>query len=252
MMIDTHAHPLLCERPLPDFFKAAKLAGVSRIIGVATTIKMGLDTLSLSREYPELSPTIGIHPCEAALATDLDHLATILRANPEFVAIGEIGLDYYRDNAPEVVQNRVFHAQMAVARDLNLPVILHSRSADVQMKLALQPYSDIKKVFHCYSSDLDFAKAVADDTTYFSFTGMVTYSNKAFLADVIRYLPLDRMMIETDCPYLTPTAFAGQENQSAFVGEVARQIASYKGIPVQDVITQTSATARQFFGLGDL
>ena len=248
-MIDTHAHPLLCSRPLPEWFANAKAAGLTQIVGVATTIQMGLDTLALSRHYPILVPTIGIHPCEAKTAERLDELASLVAANPEFKAIGEIGLDFYRDNGPLALQASVFEAQMDVARQFNLPVILHSRNADQEIMTILPKYTDVKKVFHCFSSDLDFVRKAANETTIFSFTGMVTYSNKAFLNEVIAYLPLSSMMIETDCPYLTPTVYGKQENQPSFVGEVAKRIAEVKGLPLDTVISETTKTAVSFFDL---
>ncbi len=248
MMIDTHSHPLLCSRPLTDWFANAKAAGVHTMIGVATTIQMGLDTLALAKTHPELHPSIGIHPSEADPAVDLDQLSALLAQHPEFKAIGEIGLDFYhKDNPPYAIQRQVFEAQLNAARHANLPVILHSRNADTEILEVLANYSDVRKVFHCFSSGVEFLHKTNDDTTYFSFTGMVTYTNKAFLNEVIAQLPLEKMMIETDCPYLTPTAFDGQENQPAFVGEVAKKIAQVKNIPLDLVLRTTTQTAKTFF-----
>lgn len=248
-MIDTHAHPLLCSRPIPEWFANAADAGLTQIVGVATTIQMGLDTLALSKDYPILVPTIGIHPCEARSADRLDELLSLVQAHTEFKAIGEIGLDFYHDNGPLSLQQAVFEAQLQVARVQNLPVILHSRNADAEIKSVLPAYQDVMKVFHCFSSRLDFVKEMANETTFFSFTGMVTYSNKAFLDEVIQYLPLSQMMIETDCPYLTPTKYGKVENQPAFVGEVAARIAFLKGCDIGQVILETTATAKRFFKL---
>ncbi len=248
IMIDTHSHPLLCTRPLPEWFQNAHNAGVTQLLGVATTIQMGLDTLALSRDYPQLHPTIGIHPCEAHAPQDLDQLPQLLIQHPEFKAIGEIGLDFYhKENAPYAIQREVFEAQLQAARFANLPIIIHSRNADTEILEVLHHYPDVFKVFHCFSSDLNFVKKALDNTTYFSFTGMVTYSNKAFIQDVIAYLPLDKMMIETDCPYLTPTAYSGQENQPAFVGEVAKKIAKIKNQPLEKILETTTQTAQKFF-----
>jgi TatD DNase family protein len=245
-MIDTHAHPLLCKRSVDEFFSNAKAAGLTHVVGVATSIQNGLDTLALSQRFPQLVPTIGIHPCEALEADKLDSLEDLVQKHP-FKAIGEIGLDFYRDGAPKARQYEVFGHQLEVARRYKLPVIIHSRLADTEMLEWLPKYDDVRKVIHCFSSKVEFAKQAINDTTFFSFTGMVTYSNKAYLKDVIHFLPLDKMMIETDCPYLTPTKYAGEENQSAYVGEIAKMIAEVKGCSLEAVVEKTSETAKRFF-----
>lgn len=247
-MIDTHAHPLLCKRPMSDWMHNARQAGLSHIICVATTIQMGLDSLALSQQYPELVPTIGIHPCEAHQPDRLEELEALIQEH-NFKIIGEIGLDFYRDNAPYEQQVEVFESQLQLARKHHLPVIIHSRHADKEMAPILNRYADVKKVVHCFSSDLAFVKTVENPNTYFSFTGMITYPNKAALLEVITGIPLEKIMIETDCPYLTPAAFKGEENQPSFVGEVARMIAQAKGCETETVIAKTDQTAKAFFGL---
>jgi len=246
-MIDTHAHPLLCSIPHEHFFANAKLAGVTHIVGVATSIKMGLETLALSKKYPQLIPTIGIHPSEAKSQDQLSELPMLLSTYPEFKAIGEAGLDFYHDNGPLSLQQEVFEFQLKCARDATLPIIIHTRQADEEIKPILKKYEDVKKVIHCFSSKIDFVKATLNENTYYSFTGMVTYKNKAYTHEVIQYLPLEKLMIETDCPYLTPTAFAGKENQSAYVGEIAKIIADVKKLSLNEVIQHTTQTAKTFF-----
>jgi TatD DNase family protein len=231
---------------LDQWVTSALEAGLSHVVCVATSIQMGLDSLAISKQYPQLLPTIGIHPCEAGNPDRLDELATLVQNN-RFYAIGEIGLDFYRDNAPLEQQMTVFLTQFEVARQFGLPVIIHTRNADEQMAPVINQFPDVKKVVHCFSSSLDFAQKVASDTTYFSFTGMVTYPNKKAVLEVIDALPLDKMMIETDCPYLTPVAFKGQENEPAFVGEVAKVIAQVKGCSLEEVIDVTTRNALSFF-----
>ncbi len=219
------------------------------MVGVATSIQNGLDTLALSQHYPQLIPTIGIHPCEAASADRFEELFALASQHP-FKAIGEIGLDFYREtNAPKDRQYQIFEHQLDVARQLNLPVIIHSRNADKEMLEWLPKLTDIQKVIHCFSSQLDFAKKACNDSTLFSFTGMVTYSNKAYLKEIIAWLPLEKMMIETDCPYITPTKYSGDENQSAYVGEIAKVIAEVKGLSLDKVVESTTQTAKGFFGI---
>ncbi len=247
-MIDTHAHPLLCNRPIEEWVQNAHVAGLSHIVCVATTIQMGLDSLALSTRYPHLLPTIGIHPCEAKNPERLDELEALIGRN-RFYAIGEIGLDFYRDNASLEQQLYVFESQLKIAQKVGLPVIIHSRNADAEMAPVLNRYPDVKKGVHCFSSSVDYALHIASENTYYSFTGMVTYPNKAEILSVIDALPLEKMMIETDCPYLTPVAYKGQENQPAFVGEVAKMIAGVKGIAIEEVVKKTSEVAQFFFGI---
>ncbi len=245
-MIDTHSHPLLCKRPLEEWVKNASKAGVSHIVCVATTIQMGLASLALSQQHPFLIPTIGIHPCEAAEANRLLDLQALVTEHP-FKAIGEIGLDFYREGASKQRQLEVFETQLTVANTCELPVIIHSRCADKEMVEVLSRHRMGKKVIHCFSSDMAFVKAVDSEQMVYSFTGMITYDNNPKIEEVIRYLPLEKIMIETDAPYLTPKLYKGQENQPAFVKEVALKIASLKQVSIEEVLTLTTQTARAFF-----
>ena len=245
-MIDTHAHPLLCKRPITEWIDNARLAGLTHVVCVSTTVQMGLDSLALSQQYPQIIPTIGIHPCEAAHPDRLDEIEALVKQHP-FKAIGEIGLDFYRDNAPYEQQVTVFETQLKIAQAHHLPVIIHSRHADKEIIPLINKYPDVTKVIHCFSSDLNFVEQVQSSITYFSFTGMVTYPNKQAILEVIAGIPLDKMMIETDCPYLTPSMHKGEEYQPDFVIEIAKKIAQAKHCSVEAVLETTTQTARNFF-----
>ncbi len=247
-MIDTHAHLFLCKRPLAEIIDAATLAGVSHIMCVATNIDSALQCLDLSQRYPMISPTIGFYPSEYA---HLDHVPEVKRlalAHP-FKAIGEIGLDYYHDYGTRKEQQALFIAQLLLARELSLPVIIHNRHSEDDVAAILADFPDLKKVFHCYSSDTSFTQAVMGPNSFFSFTGTVTYSPTGKTIQAIEEIPLEKMMLETDCPYLTPREFKGQENHPAFLGAIARHISDIKNIPLDTVISQTTQTARFFFSL---
>jgi len=250
-MIDTHAHLYMCEKPLDTLLENAHKAGVHTIVHVAVDIASGLQCLE-SVKYSglvSLVPTMGIHPCESSSHSDrLHELEPLFKQYSEFKAVGEIGLDFYKNYAPKHVQMTVFKTQMELAKTLGLPAIIHARHADAEMLELMPLYADIKKVFHCYSSGLEFAKAM-DSNTFFSFTGMITYSQSGKVLEALKWLPLNRIMIETDCPYLTPEAFKGQPNESAFVGEVVKKIAQVKNVSTEEVVEQTTATAKGFFGL---
>lgn len=246
-MIDTHAHLFLCDSPLETLIANAQAAGVTHIMNVATCVKNGFEALD-STKHPMISASIGIHPCEPESYKDI-HLVEEALQNHPFKAIGETGIDYYHNLAPREAQMANFEAHLKLGQKYKLPVIVHNRQADQDVKTLLLAYPDVKKVVHCFSSDWAYAKEILCPTTYFSFTGMITYSQNPKMLEVIRELPLNQIMIETDCPYLTPDPHRGKPNEPAFVGEVAKQIAKIKNCPVEDIIRITTDNAKHFFGI---
>jgi len=250
IMIDTHAHLFMAKAALEQLIDDAISAGVTHIVNVATSLDNSRTVQEISSEYSMTYPTAGIHPCESATATDavLKDLADFASSH-SIVAIGEAGLDYYRDYAPRDVQKTVFEFQLRLARELQLPIIIHNRQADEDMAAILANYTDVKKVLHCFSSSRDFAEHIMNPNTYFSFTGSITYSKKGKTINAVRHLPLTHLMLETDMPYLTPQAHQGRENSSAYLREIAQKIADVKATPIEDVIQSTTQTAMTFFSL---
>jgi TatD DNase family protein len=248
MMIDTHAHLYLCKRSLQDLIINAKEAGITHIINVGIDIQTGLQALALSNQCPHIFPTIGIHPCETQHSHSLEELETLLKKHP-FKAIGEIGLDYYHMTAPKPKQIEVFETQLGLAQKLGLPVIIHNREADEDMINCIKKFSAVKKVFHCYGSKPTITDQLLAPNHYFSFTGTITYAKKGKTIQSIKKIPLSQIMIETDCPYLTPKDHKGEENQPAFVGEIAQKIALVKDLSLKEVVDQTTQNAVGFFKL---
>ena len=165
-------------------------------------------------------------------------------------AIGEIGLDYYwKDNPPRQLQKHVFHAQMDLAEKLNLPIIVHDREAHGDCLEAVQAHPNITGVYHCYSGSLEDAKTLVKMGWMLSFTGVVTYKNARKALEVLEWLPLDRIMIETDSPYLSPEPFRGRRNDSRHVYRVAETIALVKNLTVAEVVEATTANGCRFFGI---
>ncbi len=249
-MIDTHAHLFMCDQPIPALIDAAKLAGVTGIINVALDIPTALTALDIYLEFPMAYPTIGLYPSCAEKEYDLKELRRLASHHP-FKAIGEIGLDQHHSYATPEAQTTLFVEQLRLAGDLHLPVIVHNRLADEEMLKIFADFRSIRKVFHCFSSSIEFADAqlALSEDTYFSFTGLITSPNGASMHSVIERLPMNRIMLETDCPYLTPLRYRGKKNQPAFVGEVAHEIARIKLMPVEDVIAITTANSIRFFNL---
>lgn len=245
-MIDTHAHLFLSELDPDLYISNAQRAGVTRIVCVATEIQNAGICMSLARRYPMVSATVGVHPCEPLIEDELELVRQFALANP-VVAIGEIGLDGYRSPLPMADQICRFSAQMALARALNLPAIIHCRQAAEPMVEAISEFNDVLKVFHCFSEDAAFIAATATPTTYFSFTGNVTYDNARNSRHAATTLPIDRIMLETDAPYLTPTAYKGKANESGYLREMAVAIADLRGMSVADVMSHTTENAMRFF-----
>ena len=161
--------------------------------------------------------------------------------------MGEIGLDYFKMRSSKIHQCTAFERQLALARYYDMPVIIHNRHSESDMADIVTQFPTVKKVFHCFGSHPDFIEQVDSPTTYYSFTGTATYAKKGKTIAAIRDIPLTKIMIETDCPYLTPVAYKGKENQPAYVSKIAKRIAYIKGIHIATVIQTTTQTASYFF-----
>ena len=247
--IDTHAHLYMVSKPAKELIAQAQAAGVMKMVVPGTTVKTSKIAAELAVEFPDsVIPVAGIHPSESISPTDIQNLDLLLATYP-FKAIGEIGLDYFHKEIAPDVQKFGLIAQLELALKYQLPVIIHNREADEDVATILWDFPDIPKVFHCFSSDMRFVKKTMAPKTYFSFTGNITYKNKEKAHEVISFLPLDKIMIETDCPFLAPVPYRGKENEPAFVIEVARQISDIKNISLDDVIKQTTANAISFFNI---
>ena len=251
-VFDTHAH-YTSERFDGD--REALLAsmpsrGVSEIINVECGGDPRQYDLSLSERYPFVYSACGVHPHEAGEAAPgyLDHLVTALK-HPKTVALGEIGLDYHYDFSPRDVQRRVFREQMALAQELGIPVAIHSREATADTLAAVRDFPGIRGVVHCFSGSAETAKVYLSLGYFISFTGVVTFPNIRSLADAVRAVPLERMFLETDCPYLAPVPFRGKRCDSSMIPHTAAAIAQLKGSDADTVIEVARANALRFFGI---
>lgn len=248
-MIDTHAHLFLSQQAEADFVAQAEQAGVTGIINVATNLENAGIAARTAQQFSMVFSTVGIHPCENTRVVFPDEFREFVAKHP-VVAIGEIGLDGYRSPVDDNQIER-FITQLDLAAELDLPVIIHCRQAAEKLTPIMNRYPYLTKVYHCFSEDQAFIDAVMDSNTYFSFTGNVTYSNAGNSRHAAAILPIDRIMLETDSPYLVPSKFKGTPNQSAYVGEVARTIAELRGISKEEVIAATTANASRFFRLNE-
>ena len=249
-MIDTHAHLHLIDRPLKDVLMDSMNAGVQHIIQVAIDLPSIHQNLCEYSHLPNCSITGGIHPLSVTEDVDLPHLLRLLAEHVhQFVAIGEIGLDYKYGRHNSELQKKFFMAQLDFARDHEKPVIIHSRYSDEDMLNIVNQYPQVKKVFHCFATNYAFFEALLGDLNFVSFTGMITYSKKGKIMNALKQVPLDRVMLETDAPYLLPQGIVSKQNSPQYIGCVAHHIAKHRGISIQSVIDQTTKNAQSFFML---
>ena len=234
-MIDTHAH--LEPAEASAVLDRARAAGVDRVIVVATTIEQASEALSLAEQHEGVYACIGVHPHEAADPGDLEELRALL-AHPKAVAVGETGLDYFRDYAPHDAQQRLFDAELALARETGKPVVIHTRAADDDTRARLVEH-DGPVILHCFSSP-----ALLDDALerrwYVSFAGNVTYKNAYDLRDAARRVPADRLLAETDSPYLAPQAVRGKRNEPAYVVHTYDFLSELRGEEVRALVDENA------------
>lgn len=259
--IDTHAHlddPRF-EKDRTDVIARAKAAGIKTIISVVCWNKArGFGGLDAIKGHDFIYPAIGIHPHEAkdvkgeAPFNLIKDIVLKRAAGPgRIVAIGETGLDYHYEHSPKIFQKEVFAKQIALARELNLPLIIHSREADKDTidMLKEEGAGDVGGVFHCFSGSHETAYQALKMGFYLSFTGVVTFPGAEALRDTIKGVPIEKTLIETDCPYLAPVPERGKRNEPAFVVETAKTIAGIKGLSPGDVARTTTLNAEELFGL---
>jgi len=246
-LIDTHAHLYLCKKPASQILKSAREQGVKKIVLPGINLKTSQLACELAKNYPqEIILAIGIHPSEKENPDDVSELQKLINQYP-IKAIGEIGLDYFRKKYPKENQIQLFINQLQLAQKNKLPVLIHNRDADDDTHKILLEYPNLTKVFHCYSTDINLAQKWINTNAYFSFSGNITYPNKEKIHQVIQYLPLEKILVETDCPYLTPISNKGQENEPCFVTEVAQKIAQIKQVPIELVAQKTTQNAQNVF-----
>ncbi len=255
-LVDTHAH--LDMSPLSDNVAAvlqrAAEAGVRQVITIGIDEKSSARALELACANPDVYSSVGVHPHDAtsADASVIARLAAMASENPsEVVAWGETGLDYAKEYSPREIQKEVFAMQIDAACELGLPLVIHARDAneDALDILSARLKQGCKGVFHCFSGDREVAKRVLDLGFYISVTGVVTFKNAEVTRDVVRYVPSDRLLVETDAPFLSPVPFRGKPNEPVRVCLVAREVARVRKISEEEAACRTTGNAQDLFGL---
>jgi TatD DNase family protein len=254
-MIDSHCHltdPRLAAQ-LPQVLQRAAEAGVHRMITIGTGLEDARAAIELCKKLDNVRCAVGIHPNYSADA-DVSHVEQLraLQGDPTVLAIGEMGLDYHYDRAPHDHQRRIFEAQLHLAAQVNKPVVVHCREA-VDDTLAILRDAQVPALFHCFTGTADEAARVVDAGYFLGFTGPVTYKKNDELRSVVRNTPLDRLLVETDAPYLTPEPVRKiKTNEPAFVMHTARVVAEIKGIPLNELDRATTINVSRFFHWADI
>ena len=254
MLIDSHAHLDMndFEKDREDMLERAVQGGIVHIISIGIDLESSVGALDLARKYAYISASVGCHPHNADTyeLSDLDQLAQ-MALEPEIVAWGEIGLDYYRGYSAPENQLTLFRRQLGMAKDLNLPVIIHDREAHEAVYSILKGMGkgEGKGVIHCFSGDIDLAEAFMELGYFISIPGTVTYKNAANIKAVAASIPLSRMLVETDAPFLAPVPRRGKRNEPFNVTYTAREIARLREVSFEEVARKTSENAKALFDL---
>ena len=257
MFFDTHAH-LFDDRfaaDLPVVLKRAEAAGVERILCLGIDRESSIQSVRIANEHPLVLAAVGIQPNSAAEAQtgDWDEIVRLAETEPRVVAIGETGLDRYWDRTPFAIQEDYFARHIALARRLNKPFAIHCRDAEADTVRTLRDEFDrhgpIRAVMHSFSGDLATAQACLDMGLFISFAGMLTYKTAQNLRDVAKEIPLDRLLVETDCPYLPPIPHRGKRNEPAYVVHTAACLAEAKGVALAAIEEATTRNAKALIGL---
>ena len=256
MLIDSHAHIQGEEfvQELEAVMDRARDAGVEKVIvvGGAGDLSSNEAAVELARSVPGLFATIGMHPHDAKDVGDLElaKLQVLVR-EPGVVAVGETGLDFYYDHSPRQLQVELFCWFIRMARETGLPLVVHNREADREVAelLRCEGKGEIRGVMHCFTGSYESAREFLELGFYLSFSGIITFKNAGPLREVVRRVPLDRILVETDSPYLAPVPYRGKRNEPAFVRFVAETVAKVRGMPLEEVSQATSLNAHTLFGV---
>lgn len=252
MLFDTHAHftDEAFNGDRDETIKAVYDSGVTLVMNSSCDEKSSREAIALAEKYPFIYASVGWHPENAECFSE---------ASPDFIrewakhpkvrAIGEIGLDYHYDEPPREVQKTVLDRQMALAQELQMPVVIHDREAHADCMEIVRRYPGVVGTFHCYSGSTEMARELLDRGWYLGFTGIITFKNARKALEVLEMCPLDRILIETDCPYMAPVPHRGERNDSRFLLFMAVRVAEMKGISVDEAARITTENGKRFFGI---
>ena len=252
-LIDSHAHIYYRDytADFGEMLQRAADAGIAAMLVVGTDIESSRESVELAEKYPQLYAAVGVHPHDAGRVTDacFEVIRGLALSSSKVVAIGEIGLDFYRDRSPRADQEKVFRTFLRMASELDKPVIIHDRDAHQQVLKCLREEGTRHGVLHCFSGDTAMALEALALGLYISIPGTITYPSNEALREVVRAISIDRMLVETDCPYLSPVPHRGKRNEPAYSRLTAERVAEVKGLSLEDVARITTKNVRDLFGI---
>ena len=224
--------------------------GIRRIMNIGCDHASSLTSIALAEQYDFIYAAVGSHPDDAAAVDEeLVEKYRALAAHPKVMAIGEIGLDYYYEDVPRQKQQEAFRLQLALAQELQMPVIIHQRDAYEDCLKIVDEFPSVKGVFHCFSGSVEYAKEVLKRGHYIGFPGVITFKNARKAVEVAEYAPLNRLLLETDCPYMAPEPYRGKRCDSTMLPKMAEKIADLRGLPVEQIAKITRENAMTLFGV---
>ena len=253
MLFDTHAH--LDDRAFNEdretLLQELPQQGLSLVMNPGCSLRSSKNADALSKQYDYIYAAVGSHPDAADEVNEavLEQYRQLVRENPKIKAIGEIGLDYHYEDIPRQLQKAAFRAQMKLAEELQLPVIVHEREAHADAMEILDEFPTVTGVFHCYSGSAEMAKELVRRGWYIGFTGVLTFKNAKKAVEVAKTLPHDRLVLETDCPYMAPEPFRGKRNHPGYLYRMAEKLAELWEVPVEEVQTITLENGKRLYNI---
>ena len=253
MLFDTHAHmdDHAFDTDRDELIAALPALGVGLVMNPGCSLESSRNADALSRKFDFLYAAVGSHPDAADEVNDevLEEYRQLCSINPKIKAIGEIGLDYHYEDIPREIQLKAFRAQMALAAELELPVIVHERDAHADGMAVVDEFPTVKGVFHCYSGSAEMAAELVKRGWYIGFTGVLTFKNARKALEVAASIPSDRLVLETDCPYMAPEPFRGQRNHPGYLYRMAERMAELRSLRVEEIHRITTENGKRLYNI---
>jgi TatD DNase family protein len=254
MLFDTHAHmdDHAFDEDRAELLESLPSKNIGLLMNPGCSLESSRNAVKLANTYDYIYAAVGSHPDAADEVDDavLEEYRTLVRENPRVKAIGEIGLDYHYEDIPREIQLKAFRAQMELARELGLPVIVHEREAHEDGMKIVEEFPEVKGVFHCYSGSAEMAKWLVARGWYIGFTGVLTFKNARKALEVAAAIPMDRIVIETDCPYMSPEPFRGKRNDPGKLYRMAEKLAEIRGLTLEEIHRITTENGKRLYRIG--
>ena len=251
MLFDTHAHmdDRAFDNDREELLRSLPEQGLTLVMNPGCSLESSRNASKLAQEYDYIYAAVGSHPDAAEEVNEevLDEYRKLCKLNPKIKAIGEIGLDYHYEDIPRDIQLQAFRAQMALAKELHLPAIVHERDAHEDGMAVVREFPEVTGVFHCYSGSAEMARQLVDKGWYIGFTGVLTFKNARKAVEVAASIPLERIVLETDCPYMAPEPFRGKRNHPGYLYRMAEKLAEIRGLSVEEIHAITVENGRRLY-----